>query len=463
MATLIADELASDPRVLQARELLTAALRDHQCKLTGIRAPDPARADEYAKIIADFSQARAGGLYFPYLCSGLGNGALVELADGSVKYDFISGIGVHYLGHSHPLLLNSGISAALSDTVMQGNLQQNRNSTPIVALLLQMAKTAGARLEHCFLTTSGAMANENALKLMFQRKPGAARMLAFEHGFCGRTLALSQITDKPRYRAGLPSILPVDYIPFFDTSDPKGSTEKAVFALRTYLHRYPGQHAGMCIELILGEGGYWLGDQEFFRLILTELKAHKIAVWFDEIQTFGRTSRPFAFEHFDLAQWADVVTVGKLTQLCATLFTPEFKPQPGLLSQTFTASASAIAAAEVILEMMIQGDLFGPGGRNMQVHAMITQRLEAIAARHPYLLRGPFGLGGMIAFTPLDGSEAKVKILLKALFDAGIIAFYAGSNPARIRMLPPVPVVTQRDIDIVCDIVESTLVACADI
>ena len=461
MATLIADQLASDPRVLEARELLTAALRDHQCQLTGIKAADPARAADYAKIIADFSQARAGGLYFPYLGSGLGHGALVELADGSVKYDFISGIGVHYLGHSHPLLLNSGISAALSDTVMQGNLQQNRNSTPVVSLLLQMAKTAGARLEHCFLTTSGAMANENALKLMFQRKPGSTRMLAFEHGFCGRTMALSQITDKPQYRAGLPSTLPVDYIPFFDTSDPKGSIEKAVCALRAHLHRYPGQHAGMCIELILGEGGYWVGDHDFFLALLTELKAHNIAVWFDEIQTFGRTSRPFAFEHFDLAQWADVVTVGKLTQLCATLFTPEFKPQPGLLSQTFTASTSAIVAAQAILKLMIQGDLFGPDGRNMQVHAMITERLEAIAARHPQLLHGPYGLGGMIAFTPLDGSEAHVKMLLKALFDAGVIAFYAGSNPARIRMLPPVTVVTQQDIGLVCDIVESTLVACA--
>ena len=463
MATLIADQLASDPRVLEARELLDSALRDQTRKLTGIQAPDPARAVDYAKIIADFSHNRAGGLYFPYLGSGVGNGALVELADGSIKYDFISGIGVHFLGHSHPLLLNSGISAALSDTVMQGNLQQNRDSPPIVFLLLQLAKNAGSRMEHCFLTTSGAMANENALKLMFQRKPGAVRMLAFEHGFCGRTLALSQITDKPLYRAGLPSTLPVDYIPFFDASNPTDSTEKAMLALRTHLCRYPGQHAAMCLELILGEGGYWVGDHDFFLRLLTELKAHNIAVWFDEIQTFGRTSRPFAFEHFDLAQWADVVTVGKLTQLCATLFTPEFKPQPGLLSQTFTASASAIAAAQVILKMLLEGDLFGPGGRNMHVHRIMTQRFETTAARRPQLLRGPYGLGGMIAFTPLDGSEAKVKVVLKALFDAGVIAFYAGSNPARIRMLPPTSVVTQQDIDTVCDIVESTLVACADI
>ncbi len=344
---------------------------------------------------------------------------------------------------------------------MQGNLQQNSESSIVESLLLQLAKTAGSKLEHCFLTSSGAMANENALKLIFQHKPGSSRMLAFEHGFCGRTMALAQITDKPQYRAGLPTTLAVDYVPFFDATDPEGSIASAVDALRKYLARYPDQHAAMCFELVLGEGGYWVGNHDFFMALLTELKAHNIAIWFDEIQTFGRTARPFAFEHFDLAAWPDVVTVGKLTQLCATLFTPEFKPQPGLLSQTFTASASAIAAARVILKLMIQGDLFGADGLNMRVHEMITQRLMAISERHPQLLRGPFGIGAMIAFTPLDGSEAKVKLVLRQLFDKGVIAFYAGSQPARIRMLPPVPVVTENDIETICHVLESALLACA--
>ena len=462
MAALIAEQLATDPRVLEARELLAAALRDHQKKLTGIKPADPARAVDYARLIEEFSQARAGGLYFPYLGSGMGRGALVELADGSVKYDFISGIGVHFLGHGSPELLQSGVTAALSDTVMQGNLQQNTDSLAVESLLLQLARSARSRLEHCFLTTSGAMANENALKLAFQHKPGSTRLLAFEHGFCGRTMALSQITDKPQYRAGLPTTLAVDYVPFFDAADPRGSTGRAVAALRAYLNRYPGQHAAMCIELILGEGGYWAGDHDFFLALLTELKSGNIAVWFDEIQTFGRTSRPFAFQHFDLSSWADVVTVGKLTQLCATLFTPEFKPRPGLLSQTFTAAASAIEAAKVILNNMLEGDLFGAHGRNMRIHDVFIERLKRISTRHPHLISGPFGIGAMIAFTPLDGSEMKARLVLKTLFDSGVIAFYAGSQPARIRMLPPVPVVTEPDIETVCQILESTLLACAD-
>ena len=41
------------------------------------------------------------------------------------------------------------------------------------------------------------MANENALKLVFANKAPADRLLAFEHGFAGRTLALASVTDNP--------------------------------------------------------------------------------------------------------------------------------------------------------------------------------------------------------------------------------------------------------------------------
>src|SRR6266550_3010920 len=86
-----------------------------------------------------FSESRGGALYYPYLGSGIGNGALVELADGSVKYDMISGIGVHYFGHSHPMLLDAGVDAALRDTVMQGNLQQNVESVALAKTFIDLA------------------------------------------------------------------------------------------------------------------------------------------------------------------------------------------------------------------------------------------------------------------------------------------------------------------------------------
>ena len=52
----------------------------------------------------------------------------------------------------------------------------------------------------------------------------------------------------------------------------------------------------------------------------------KIAIWDDEIQTFGRTTSMFAYEALDLGDWVDVFCIGKMTQACATLYTEEFLP-----------------------------------------------------------------------------------------------------------------------------------------
>jgi acetylornithine aminotransferase len=65
----------------------------------------------------------------------------------------------------------------------------------------------------------------------------------------------------------------------------------------------------------------------------------------------------------------------------------------------------------------------------------------------------------MIAFTPFDGSEATAKKLLTDLFDAGVVAFVCGANPARLRFLPPVGVVTDADIDVALGILERVLAA----
>ena len=121
-----------------------------------------------------------------YRGSGLGRGALVELADGSAKYDMISGIGVHYLGHNHPLLVSAGLDAALHDVIQQGNLQQNINCLALMRTLVGCASAKGARLAHAFLTSSGAMANENALKIIFQKRHPADRAHAPQGDGVGR-------------------------------------------------------------------------------------------------------------------------------------------------------------------------------------------------------------------------------------------------------------------------------------
>ena len=122
-------------------------------------------------------------------------------------------------------LRNASIDAALEDTIMQGNLQQNERSFELMKLLINQSK-----MDHCILTSSGAMANENGLKLLFHANPQKNRIIAFEQCFMGRTISLAQITDKAAYRKGLPTNIHVDYIPFFNPREPKQSTKKTIDA-----------------------------------------------------------------------------------------------------------------------------------------------------------------------------------------------------------------------------------------
>lgn len=448
------EKFLQDPRLEEAKKLIMSALADAQALFHGPEAP---KGDEIAAneaLLEEFRSTRGSPLYFPYIGSGLGKGPIVELMDGSCKYDLISGIGVHYFGHSHSGVMSAAFDAALSDTVMQGNLQQNRDSLDLAKLYCKLSG-----FDHCFLSSSGAMACENCLKICFQEKFPASRVLAFERCFAGRTLALSQVTDKPAFREGLPPTVTVDYVPFFDPKNPLESTERALKVLESHIKRYPKQHAVMCMELVQGEGGFWTGTAEFFKAIIDVLKNSNIAVWADEVQTFARTEKVFAFQTFGLDGLIDVVTIGKVSHACATLFNQDFCPRPGLLSQTFTASTSAIRVAKFMVEQALENNFFGESGKIAILHKAFTEGFLHLHNKYG-CVHGPYGIGSMVAFTPFDGDEARVKAFVLKLFHNGIIGFVAGLNPTRCRFLLPIGALTIEDIAPIMNILEKTITEC---
>lgn len=452
MPSLAAEILEKDPRVQQAKDLLLAAVADAQKLITTVKNSDPDRIHQYESMLEQLGALRAGKTYYPYLGSGIGNGCLVELLDGSVKYDFITGIGVHYLGHAHPDIINACIEASLCNIVMQGHLQQNKDT-----LDLEIDLTKASGMDHCFLTSSGAMANENALKLAFQQHQPACRILAFNHCFAGRTWSLSQITDKPQFRQGIPLNALVDYVPYYDAANPEESIKNSARVLKNHLSRYPSQHAAMIFEFVQGEGGFYSAPPEFFRELMLICKASKVAVIADEIQTFGRLPKLFGYQYFEVEDLVDIVTIGKLSLVCATLFSKKYHPKPGLLSQTFTSSTSAIRAARVVLKQLHNGGFLGEQGKIQKLGTYFREKLQHLAARYPSKITGPFGLGAMVAFTPFDGQADNVAGFVHRLFKNGVISFVAGSAPARVRFLLPVGSAATQDIDAVVNIIEKTL------
>ena len=458
MAKTVADGFYTDSRLTEAKKLIRETLQEHSSKITGSRPGNPELKESYDNLLKKMADYRGGALFYNYLGSGIGNGPFVELADGSVKYDFITGIGVHYMGHSHPGVIEAQINGAISNTVMNGHLQQNSDTAALLELFSKEACKYGAGVKNVFLSTSGAMANENAFKIIFQKRAPASRFFAFEKCFAGRTLAMAWVTDKAAYRQGLPKTLDVDYIPFYDANDHQGSIDRAVYAMKKLITRFTGQHAGFVMEVIQGENGSWVGHTDFFVALINVCKENNISVFIDEVQSFARTTELFAYQHFKLDKYADVVAVGKNSQVCATLFTDDHKPKPGLMSQTFTGSAAQISASHYVISSIVNGDYLGENGKIQKLHKRFKENLEKIHAKHPDKLKGPFGIGAMVAMSVFNGDEAKSKAFTIKLFENGVLSFMAGGHPTtRVRFLLPVMATEEKHIDEVCQIIEKTL------
>jgi 4-aminobutyrate aminotransferase-like enzyme len=457
MNQTFAEKLRADARIAQAKKLLESAAAEYRDQICEIRPPNPHLVAEYKSMLDRLAVARGGAPYFPFIGSGLGNGPFVELADGSVKLDFIVGIGVHGMGHSHPAMLASTVDAAMEDTIMQGNLQQNTPSLTMAERLIELGNRHGAQLAHCLLSTSGAMANENSLKIAFHNRFPASRVICIDNCFAGRSLALAQLTDRPAYRTGLPKTLDVDFIPMFHPADPKGTTAGALSTLKKLLERHPGEYACLWLELVAGEGGYYPGTPEYFEGLCKICHEHKVLIIFDEVQTFTRLSQPYAFQHFGLDKYADIVTIGKITQVCATLYREELKPKGPILSQTFTGATASILAGLAVLNELESKNCFGSTGWNMERASFFKSRMEKLAQKYPTKISGPYGEGMMMAFQAGSGDGEQAKKAIFDLYEAGLMGFVAGSNPTRIRFLPSPAVVTKEHLSLACDIIEEVI------
>ncbi|MCP3861485.1 MAG: aminotransferase class III-fold pyridoxal phosphate-dependent enzyme, partial [Phycisphaeraceae bacterium] len=211
----IAETFRHSPEVTAAIEAVITRLEADQSAIDGARPATKEGAETLQGWLARSAEARGKGALYPYVGSGIGKGPLVELVDGSVKWDMINGIGVNMFGHGDPGMVRAALESALGDVVMEGNLQYNSKSIELAEFLSQEA-AKGSRIRHCFTTNSGAMANESALKVCQQKTNGAPRVIAFQDCFMGRSTTMAQIGDSAAGRVGIPLNTHVDYMPFYD-------------------------------------------------------------------------------------------------------------------------------------------------------------------------------------------------------------------------------------------------------
>lgn len=451
---LVGRQIENDPAIEALISDLIDEVNVHNSGLLGIRLPQPGLSQSLKKKMENIAALRGRPLYHPYIGTGAGNGAFVELEDGSVKLDLINGIGIHLMGHSHPRVMKAAVRGSISDVVMQGNLQPNNDYLKLTEKLVQIASRK-SKIRHAWFATCGTMANENALKIARQKNSPAPFTFAMQNAFAGRSMMMAEVTDNAAYKVGLPEYNEILRIPGYEKKDPQ-SSEKALRTMKELYAKHEKQVSCFVFEPMLGEGGFVPTPREFFIPMLEFCKSHKIANWADEVQTFARTGEYFAYETLDLGDYVDIVTIAKTVQLGATLYTEEYNPKPGLIAGTFSGSGSSMAAGLEILNMLDEGYL-GPKGRIQQIHQQFVSGLNRLnETTCKGLAYDAGGMGLMIAFTPFQGKKEQVETFIKKLFQNGLIAFSCGKDPVRIRFLVPATIANQ-DIDLAMQIVEKTI------
>ncbi len=244
-----------------------------------------------------------------------GEGSTITDVDGNTFLDFIGGIGVNALGHSHPAIVK-----AIGDQVQKiavGSL----TSEPRVDLVERVAAHAlkdgeGNALHRVQLYSSGAEAVESALRLA-KSHTGKYEFVSFWGGFHGKTMGtLSLMGSTSKERLG-PMVPGAHFVPYADcyrcplNLEQKSCGLACVDLARKQLKvSSAGAIAAMIAEPMQGTAGNVIPPDDFLPAMRSVAKEHDALFISDEMLTgFGRTGKYWGSDHSGVTP--DIVTVGK--------------------------------------------------------------------------------------------------------------------------------------------------------
>ena len=371
-----------------------------------------------------------------------GEGVWLFATNGERYLDFTSGVAVNSLGHAHPRLV-----AALQEQATRlwhmSNLFKSPDGERLAARLCEQSFA-----DLVFFANSGAEAMECAIKVTRRHhaakgRPERYRIVTFEGAFHGRTLATLAATGSAKYLEGFgPPLDGFDQVPHGDLD----AVKRAI-----------GPHtAGILIEPIQGEGGVRSAPPAFYRALRELCDDNGLLLVFDEVQTgMGRTGDLFAHRRFGVTP--DVMSLAKALgggfPIGACLATAEAAAgmTPGSHGSTFGGNPLAVAAANAVLDVMLEPGFFA---HVQQMSLLLKQKLASVVDRHPQVLSEVRGEGLLIGVKAVVPSGD----LVAALREQKLLTVGAGDNV--VRFLAPL-IVTADEIEDSVDRLERACAALA--
>lgn len=366
--------------------------------------------------------------------------------EGRRYIDFGGGIAVLNVGHRHPKVV-----AAIQDqlTRMTHSMFQIMPYESYISLAEKLNRLApGTHAKKTALFSTGAEAIENAIKIA-RFATGRSGVIAFSGAFHGRSMMAVALTGKVApYKIGFGPFPPEIYHAPFPIDLHGISVDEAMHGLQNIFKSEieSKRVAAILIELVQGEGGFYVAPVPFVKELRKICDEHGILLIFDEVQTgFGRTGKMFAQEHYGVIP--DIMCMAKSlaggTVLSAITGKAEIMdaPAPGGLGGTYAGNPLAIAAAHAVIDVIRDENLLD---RGMKLGAQLTQRLESLRAKIPQIA-DVRGLGAMIAVEFNDAKTKQpdadfTKRVQKRALDAGLILLTCGVYGNALRFLFPLTI-----------------------
>ncbi len=367
-----------------------------------------------------------------------GAGARVWDVDGKEYVDLTAGWGVTAIGHCHPALVEA-ISEQARTLMQTTNIVYTR---PQLDLAERLARHTPPEIRRMFFVSSGAEANEGALKLA-HAATGRSRFVATLGSFHGRTLGALGTLGQDKHRARWKGIIrEATFVPYDDADAAKAAIGSDV--------------AAMIVEPVQGEGGVVTPRPDYLRALAAICREAGALLILDEIQTgLGRTGRWFGFEHFGVVP--DIFTLGKGLgggmPIAAFLATEAVMAtmQPGDHGGTYAGNLVTCRAADAVLRVIEEEGLVE---RAASLGAHTRARLLAAAARageRVERVRSSGFLLGLVLRDPADAARVHA-----AARERGVLVSLTAE---RVLRLFPALNIPQSDLDTGLDLLEKALVA----
>lgn len=337
--------------------------------------------------------------------------------DKGVNYlDFLSGIAVTSLGHSHP-----AVSAAVAEQSKRllhvSNLFATEHNAGVATTLDRLIGDGDPAGGQVFFANSGAEANEAAIKLA-RRYGGRGRhtvVSAFQ-SFHGRTLATLAATGQPpKWEVFQPLPEGFRHVAWDDLAELDKALDETV--------------AAVLLEPVQGEGGVNPASTSYLQGVERLCRERDILFMVDEVQTgLARTGRWFGFQHAGVSP--DVVTMAKALGngvpigACWAKASVASSFKPGDHATTFGGQPLATAAARAVLTTM---EAIGAPERAAELGDAVRDALERLPA--VVEVRGL----GLLLGVELDGVDAR-EVAAECLREGLVVN---AVTPTALRLTPP--------------------------